>query len=281
MNRSRVTLVLVLWAMLVTMMADPGQAQEKGREILKVKGANVMATICDRWAAQFSEKNPDVTVIVSGGGTAMGFDALFDKSADLVMASRKIIPKEVQTAAVADVSPAESEITQTCIAIITHPQNPLRQLTLDQLRRILTGELTKWKDLGGPDEPIILVTADHVSGTSMFLRETVMQNDYFSSDSKIRAYFHDIIREVAARKPWAIAYCGVADAERAVKKNSAKILGLQKDEQSPAVMPSTQTLRDKSYPLILSLFFYWDGGSRSQNPTKFVEFCKERGNEMR
>lgn len=281
MNRSRFMVVLVSWALLMTIMAKPGQAQEKDREVLKIKGANAMATICDKWGAQFSEKNPGTTVVVSGGGTALGFDGLFDKSVDLVMASRKIIPKEIQTAAVADISPTEVEITRTCVAIITHPENPLRQVTLDQLRKVLTGEWTRWSELGGPDQPIILVTADHVAGTSIFLREAVMQNDYFSSESKIRSYFHDIIREVAARKPWALAYCGMPDAERAVRKKSIKILALQRDAQSPAVMPSEQTLRDSSYPLILPLFFYWDGTSRSTNLEKFIDFCKERSREMR
>ena len=281
MDRSRSLLVLILWALLVTMMANPGQAQEKGREILKVKGANVMASVCDKWAGQFSERNPNASVIVTGGGTAAGFDALFDKSVNLVMASRKIITKEIQTAAVADVSPAEAEITRTCVAIITNRQNPLRQLTLDQLRKILTGQMTRWKELGGPDEPIILLTTEHVSGTSVFLREAVMQNDYFSSDSRIRPYYNDIIREVAVRKPWAIAYCDMFDAERAAKRNSAKILALQKDEQSAAVLPAEQTLRDGSYPLILPLFFYWDNASRSSVLQKFIDFCKERGREER
>jgi len=281
MDRSRSLWVLILWALLVTMMANPGQAQEKGREILKVKGANVMASMCDKWAVQFSEQNPNTSVIVTGGGTAAGFDALFDKSVNLVMASRKIITKEIQTAAVADVSPTDIQITRTCIAIITNRQNPLRQLTLDQLRRILTGQLTRWKELGGPDEPIILLTTEHVSGTSMFMREAAMQNDYFSSDSRIRPYYHDVIREVAARKPWAIAYCGMADAQRAVQKNLAKILGLQKDEQSAAVLPSDQTLRDGSYPLILPLYLYWDSTSRSPVLQKFIDFCKEKGRETR
>ncbi|MBI4963433.1 MAG: phosphate ABC transporter substrate-binding protein [Desulfomonile tiedjei] len=281
MDRSRLMPVLVSLALLITMMATPGQAQEKGREILKVKGANAMASICDKWAAQFTEKNPNVRVVVSGGGTALGFDALFDKSADLVMASRKIIPKEIQTGAVADMSPAEVEITRSCVAIITHPNNPLRQVTLEQLRKILAGELTQWSELGGPVEPIIVVTTDQVSGTSIFLREAVMENDYFSSDSKIRPYYHDIIREVAARKPWAIAYCGLADAERAVAKKSIKILGLQREAQSPAVLPSEQTLRDNSYPLILPLFFYWDGAARSPLVQRFVDFCKERSKESR
>ena len=149
MDRSRFLLVLVSWALLVTVMAEIGAAQQKDHAVLRVKGANAMVTMCDRWGAQFSEKNPNVTVVVSGGGTDAGLDALFDKSADIVMASRKMIDKEIQTAAVAGVTPAQLEISRSCVAIITHPENPLRQVTLDQLRKILAGELTKWSELGG------------------------------------------------------------------------------------------------------------------------------------
>jgi len=128
----------------MTMIAKTGHAQEKGREIIKVKGANAMATICDKWGTQFTEKNPGVTVVVSGGGTAAGFDALFDKSANIVTASRKIIDKESQTATVAGVTLAELEISRSCVSIITHPENGLRQVTLDQLHKILTGDLNRW-----------------------------------------------------------------------------------------------------------------------------------------
>lgn len=281
MNRSRFLLVLVSWALLVTVMAEIGAAQDKDRAVLRVKGANAMVTMCDRWGAQFSERNPNVTVVVSGGGTDAGFDALFDKSADIVMASRNIIDKEIQTAAVAGVTPAQLEISRSCVAIITHPENPLRQVTLDQLRKILAGDLTKWSELGGPDEPIIVLTAEHVSGTSVFLREFVMQNDYFSSDSKIKARYHDMIREIAARKPWAIGYCGMADANRGEQKRLVKILGIQKDEKSPAVLPSDQTLNNGSYPIIQPFFFYWDGGARSPIVQRFIDFCKERAAQSR
>jgi phosphate transport system substrate-binding protein len=281
MDKRGFLLVLVSCALLITFMAMLGQAQEPSREILRVKGANAMTTTCDKWGAQFSEKNPSITVVVSGGGTDAGFDALFDKSANLVMASRKMIDKEIQTAAVAGITPALLEISRSCVAIITHPANPIRQLTLDQLRKVLIGELTKWSELGGPDEPIVLLTAEHVSGTSMFLREVVMQNDYFSSDSKIKARYHDIIREVAARKPWAISYCGMADADRAGQKGTVKVLGIQNDDQSQAVFPSEQTLRNNSYPLIQPFFFYWDGASRSPMLQRFINFCKERSGELR
>ena len=102
-----------------------------------------MASIVDNWAKTFSAGNPGIRVLVSGGGategsdgTAAGLEALFDKRADLTMASRQINEKEVQAAALSESKPVEVQVGRVSIAIITHPDNPVRDLTLKQLRKM-------------------------------------------------------------------------------------------------------------------------------------------------
>jgi phosphate transport system substrate-binding protein len=215
-----------------------------------------------------------VRIIVSGGGTDLGFESFFDKKADLVMATRKILDKELQLAALTGIKPTELEIGKLAIAIITHPENPVSVLTMEQLRKILTGEYTKWTDVGGPNDPIIVITSEQVTGTALFLRKTVMENGIFGSDALARTYFHDIIIEVSRKKPFAISYAGLIDAERGVANKAIKIISLRKDDLSPPVSPSAETLRDGSYPLILPIYFYWNREAPGTHVTAFVDFCK-------
>lgn len=271
----------LLCALLIGLTAQISIAQEQTGKVVRVRGANVMASMCDSWSKTFAESNPGITVVVSGGGTADGFEALFDKTAELTMASRTILEKEVQAAALSGCKVTELQITRTPVAIITHPDNPVKELTLDQLRMILTGEYTRWSDVAGPNEPISLVTSQPISGTALFLRSHVMQDEFFSSEAKARDYYHGIIKEISLRKPPAVGYAGLIDAERGVRNKQVKILSIKKDSTSPAVAPSVETLKDGSYPLILSLYLYWDAQSAGPHVKRFVEFCKKRAESLR
>ncbi|MBI5570061.1 MAG: substrate-binding domain-containing protein [Desulfomonile tiedjei] len=260
-------------ALLVGSQSAYAQSTERA---IRVRGANAMASLCDAWAKDFSTANPGVGVVVAGGGTDAGFDTLFDKAADLVMASRTILVKEMQAAALSDAKPVELPVCREAIAVITHPDNPIKDLTLDQLGKILRGMYTRWNEVGGPEEPITLLTSPQTSGTSLLLRAAVMENDYFSSDAKARDYYHHIIREVSRKKPPAISYAPLRDAARAEQQKLIKIVPLRKDGQSPAVRPSPATLKDGSYPLILALYFYWDEATVRPIVKTFVEFCRKK-----
>ncbi len=270
---------LVVWCvLLIAGILNSAVASDGGSKaaLVRVRGANAMARMTDVWARAFSAANPGETVIVAGGGTDAGFDALFDKAADLIMASRKVLVKEMQAAALNDCRLGEAEVCPGAVAVITHPSNPLKELTLEQLAKILKGEITRWKEVGGPDEPITVYIGQPISGTAQFLRERVMVNEYFGSDAKVRDFYHHIIKELARRKPPALAYAPYLDAVNAEKMNIIKILGLKKDQNSPAIFPSDATIKDKSYPLMLPLYFYWNSDTAGPLVRKFVEFCKRQ-----
>jgi phosphate transport system substrate-binding protein len=246
-------------------------------KLIKIKGSNIMAGMCDAWASEFKEKNPAIRIHVAGGGTASGLEALFEGTADVAMASRQLIEKELQMAAVSDAKPAEMEVARTAVAIVTHPTNPINDLTLTELSQILTGGFSDWKRVNGPEGPIFLIISPAESGTGMFLRKTLFPEDFFSSDANARNYFHDILKEIFLKKPPAIGYAGLFDAKKAADAGRVKILALKKDESSPAVLPSTQTVKDGSYPLIMKLYFYWDKNRATGHLKQFVDFCKTKG----
>jgi phosphate transport system substrate-binding protein len=261
---------------LALLMGSPSANAQSAERPIRVRGANAMASLCDAWAKDFSTANPGVGVVVAGGGTDAGFDTLFDKTADLVMASRTILVKEMQAAALSDAKPVEIPVCREAIAVITHPDNPIRDLTVDQLGKILRGAYTRWNEVGGPAEPITLLTSPQTSGTAMLLRTAAMENDYFSSDARTRDYYHHMIRELSRKKPPAISYAPLTDAAKAEQQKLVKIVPLRKDGQSPAIRPSPATLKDGSYPLILPLYFYWDDSTVRPIVKTFVEFCRKK-----
>ncbi|MGO9570440.1 MAG: PstS family phosphate ABC transporter substrate-binding protein [Desulfomonilaceae bacterium] len=284
MNKRYLTMLGLVLALLLTAMVCFSEAQDQAGKIIRIRGSNIMASLVDNWAKAFSASNPGIRVMVSGGGgtegsdgTATGLEALFDKRADLTMASRQINEKEVQAAALSGSKPFEVPVGRVIIAIITHPENRVQELTLEQLRKTFTGDYTRWSEVGGTDEPVAVITNQQTSGVALFLRTNVMENGYFTSDAGIRDLYHNIIREISKKKPPAIGYAGLVDAQRGAKNNLIKILGIKKAADSPAVLPSAGTVKNHSYPLSVPVYFYYDSASAGDEVKIFVEFCKDRG----
>jgi phosphate transport system substrate-binding protein len=284
MNKRYLTMLGLVLALLLAAMVCFSDAQDQTGKIIRIRGSNIMATLADNWAKAFSDSNPGIRVMVSGGGvtegsdgTATGLEALFDKTADLAMASRQIIEKELQAAALSGSKPVEVPVGRVGIAIITRPENRVQELTYEQLRKIFTGDFTLWSEVGGADEPITVITNQQTSGVALFLRANVMENGYFTSDASIRDLYHNIIREISKKKTPAIGYAGLADAQRAAKTNLIKILGIKKDADSPALLPSAETVKNRSYPLSVPVYFYYDSPTAGDHIKRFVDFCKDRG----
>jgi phosphate transport system substrate-binding protein len=272
MNRYRCAAISLLCAVIVVPGLFSTAYGQSGKSI-RIKGSNIMASMCDEWGKRFAERNPGITVVVQGGGTAAGFEALFDKTAEVVMATQQLSEKEQQAAALAESKPAKLDLGISPIAIVANPGNLLSDLTLEQLRKIFTGDYSRWSELGGPDEQILVMVSPPESGTSIFLRETLLEHGYFSSDAKTKNYFHDTMKEISYKKS-AIGYAGLADARKGVKNGWVKILGVKKDAQSQAVFPSAETKKDGSYPILQPLYLYWDDQRVPEHVKKFLEFCK-------
>jgi phosphate transport system substrate-binding protein len=247
-------------------------AQEK--EVVTVRGANAMAPILDRMAQEFSRVNPAYSVVVAGGGTDAGFEALFEKAAHLVMASRKILIKEMQAAMLAEVKPAECFTTRSCVAFFTRSDNPVNELTLEQLRGIWSGEITKWKEVGGPDAPIRLVGSPEVAGMSQFLKEKLLNGGLFASDIQVRDFYSHIIRDIPRVKEPAIGYADLALASAADQRGQLKILAVKPESGGPGIKPSAASLANGSYPLIIPMFLYWDENKITKGARDFVKFCE-------
>lgn len=229
------------------------------RERIRIKGSDTIGgALGPALAAAFSARRSGVEVAVEGLGSSTAFVGLFDGSADLGASSRSINDKELAEARRLGVSLEEIVIGYDGIAVIVHPDNPIAALTVDQVARVFTGEVTRWNEIGGRDAPITLYSRPDYSGTHGFFRDKVLRR----GDSKGAEEFaaatvwieesRDLAARVAAEAD-AIGYVGmgwVAPEVRALRLAPG---------EGAAIAPSPATVRDGTYPVYRPLLVYTRG----------------------
>jgi phosphate transport system substrate-binding protein len=155
------------------------------------------------------------------------------------------------------------------IAVVVHPDNPVKELTLQQLSKIFTDKSLRWSDVGGADEEILVLSRESSSGTYVFFQEMVLKKQDFMQDAKLMPATSAIIQSVSTDKT-AIGYVGLGYALAA--KDKVKIIAVKAVDNSPAVMPSDQTVKTGQYPIARPLFMYLNGEPQGTVKT-FIDFC--------
>jgi phosphate transport system substrate-binding protein len=239
------------------------------QRFITIKGSDTMVHLASSWAETFMKQNPDIEVSVTGGGSGTGIAALLNGTTDICAASRKIKNKELQLALEKNIHPHEIVVAKDGIAVVVHPDNPVNELTLEQLSKIFTDKSFQWSNVGGPDEPIIVLSRESSSGTYVFFQEMVLKKQDYMQDAKLMPATSAIIQSVSTDK-WAIGYVGLGYALAAEDK--VKIIAVKEDDNSPAVMPSDETVKTGQYPIARPLFLYLNGEPQGTVKT-FIDFC--------
>ena len=169
-----------------------------------------------RLAESFMRLHRGVSIIVEGGGTSIGVEALIAGEAPICAASRPLSPTEVQrlferfgTLGV------RLPIARDALSVWVHPDNPVRNLSLDQLGGIFGGSVTSWSAVGGADREITVVVRPPASGTFRFFRDRVLRGGAYTSRAVTAAATLDVIRRVADDET-AIGYGGAAYGEGSI-----------------------------------------------------------------
>ena len=248
-------------------------AQDATKKALRVNGAAMASDQAQKWAESFIQANPGANVLVIGSSAGKGFEALFEGNADIALASR-IISAEEQNKAVAKGMKLENRlIGYSGMAVMTSLRNPINELTLEQLRKIFTGEYTNWKQVGGPDVQVRTLTRRvPESGGAVFFMEEVLHNQPYGATTVFAENWQSIVQVCAVANDLPIGIGPVLKA-----KGSIKLLGVKLDDNSPPVKPSEETLKDKSYLIINPIRMYWDSKSEDDRIKRFVEYCAKEG----
>lgn len=212
-----------------------------------------------------------VIVDVAAHGSSTGFTALKNASADLAAASRPIKDSERQALQpLGDLkSPgAEQVIAIDGLAIILHPQNPVSQLTTEQLAQVFNGEITSWEALGGVGGPITLYARDDQSGTYDTFKELVLSRrakPLLASAKRFES--SEQLSDAVSLDPRAIGFIGLPYIRQ------AKPLAIA-DGASQPMLPSNSLIATEDYPLSRRLFFYLPPNAPSPWARALVKFAQ-------
>ncbi len=183
---------------------------------LMVNGSTTVLPIMQVMVETYMKKNPDVAITVSGGGSGNGIKALLDKGTDIAMSSRELKESEYKLAAERGISPKSTAIAIDAVLPIVHPENPVAGLTRAELRAIYSGAVRNWKEVGGPDKTIVVVSRDTSSGTYEAWNELVMGKEKVAPSALLSASSGAVLQTVGKNR-YAIGYDSYGYLNKSVK----------------------------------------------------------------
>jgi phosphate transport system substrate-binding protein len=222
-----------------------------------VKGSDTMVILGQKWAEEYMKKNPTTKIQVTGGGSGTGIAALINGTTDIAESSRPMKSAETSSAESRGGGKVkELPVALDALSIYVNASNPIEEISLPQARKVFTGQVTNWKDLGGPDAPINLYSRENNSGTYVFFKEHVLQNDDFDPTAQTLPGTAAVVNAVA-KDANGIGYGGIAYA------SGIKHLKVKKDDLAPAVEGTLENAQSGRYGLARELYFYYFPGKNA------------------
>jgi len=237
-----------------------GSEQQSQAEVttIQVKGSDTLVNVAQAWAEAYKKIAPAVDVEVSGGGSGVGIAALVKGTIDIASASRDMKPEEMETAKRNTGKDArEFTVGYDALAVYVHKDNPLNEISIDQLAAIFVegGTITQWSQLGATipgtsDDEIVRVSRQSSSGTYEFFREHVLNKKDFKLGSRDMNGSKEVVELVSNTKT-AIGYSGMG-----YTTPSVKMLSISAKPGEPAIPPTVENTFTKRYALARSLHLY-------------------------
>ncbi|MGA2090624.1 MAG: phosphate ABC transporter substrate-binding protein [Endomicrobiales bacterium] len=253
-------LIVILFFLSIAGCSRPHHGNERGGEqSLQIKGSDTIVNLVQKWAEEYAKEYPGVVIGVTGGGSGTGFAALLNKTCDIAMASRAIEDKEKDQAAKSGIDPKQCIIGLDGLAVVVNPDNPVKNLTMDDLRDIFMAQKTNWKDFGGLDSKIVILSRESNSGTHMFFKEHVLKRgnkkgpEEFSPSALLMPSSQAIADETM-QNPHAIGYVGMGYLGKGLKS-----IAVAKNGTTTFVEPTVDTVLSNSYPISRPLYLYTNG----------------------
>jgi phosphate transport system substrate-binding protein len=266
---ARTIAVLTLLTFLAACKSTPGESPAPSASAyIQNKGSDTIVNLALAWAEAYQSVLPEVRISVTGGGSGTGLTALISGTVDIANASRKIKDEEIKAAEANGIEPVEHIIARDAIAVIVNPENPIDQLSLEDIARIYRGEVNNWSELGGEDRPIVRLSRETNSGTHVYFLEEVVRlgdkenKEIFSADTLLLPSSEGIIAEVRDN-PNAIGYDGLGYVVPEVK-----MLAVTASADQPYVLPSVETVNNGQYPISRDLYMY----SRADAPQAVLDY---------
>ncbi|ORT48725.1 phosphate ABC transporter substrate-binding protein [Vibrio sp. qd031] len=232
------------------------------KETISAVGSSSVTPLMEVFSETYMKSNSNVFIEVQGPGSSAGVKAAKNGSADLGMSSRDLKDSEKEPTL------KELVVARDGIAVVVNPKNSLEGLTAEQVSAIYKGEVTNWKDVGGMDKPIVVVTRDTASGTRgafediMSLKMKI--NDVTVSAISQRAQVangNGALKTMVASNPYAIGYISLGTVDGSV--TALEIDGI------PA---SVDNVKNGSYKVARPFLVLYKEGAPTAETQKFLDW---------
>jgi phosphate transport system substrate-binding protein len=243
-----------------TTKAEPSAAGQ-----LQIAGSTTVQPLAEQLAEAFMAKNSGMQITVQGGGSSVGVTSAGEGTVDIGMSSRELKSSETEK------FPSLKAFTVAFdgIAVVTNPGIKLSSLTKEQARAIFAGEITNFKDVGGPDATIVVVSREEGSGTRAAFEELVMTYKDSAGQNQVAKIFEKAllqqsngqVRTTVATTPNSIAYLSFGFLDNSVASVAVE-----------GIAPTVENVKNKTYPVVRPLLMLTNG-EPNERAKAFLDFC--------
>jgi len=272
--RCSVAVPALLAAFMLLSCGGGSGSKSGGKTIIQNQGSDTMVNLAGAWAEEYRKVEPAVSVEVGGGGSGTGISSMINGLVDLANCSRAITKEEAKLMKDnTGKDPVEHVVGYDALAVYVHKDNPLNEISLEQLAQIYgkNGTFTKWSQLGienkgCPSDEIILVSRQSSSGTFTYFREAILGKGDFRLGTKDLHGSKDVV-ELIGNSPCAIGYSGMGYAT-----DEVKVLAISEKTGGTAYAPNVENTLSKTYPIARPLLMYTLG--EEQGAVKaYLDWC--------
>ena len=224
-----------------------------------IKGSTTVLPVAQAALEAYMKAHPGINISLSGGGSGDGIKALIDKSTDIANSSRNMKKEEIELAKSKGVAPMEHVVAIDAIVPIVNPKNKVKALSIDQLSQIYQGKIANWKEVGGDDLVIVVVSRDSSSGTFESWGHLVLSGAKVTPRAQLQASNGAVVQAVSKNR-YAIGYIGLGYLNKSIKALTVN-----------GITASAKTALDKSYPVARPLFMYTNGKPAGET-ANFIKF---------
>jgi phosphate transport system substrate-binding protein len=231
-----------------------GCSAQSSSDGLNVSGSTSVSPFTEHLAEIYQRQHPGAIINVQSLGSTAGIQSAISGVADIGMSSRDLEDEEAEQL-------DQLMIARDALAVIVHPSNPLTNLSLEQVQAVFTGKVTRWGQLGGPSQPIVLIVREAGSGTFGAFEELIMEGQPVTT-SALRQGSNGAIRQLVSLNPNTIGYISLGIVDQSVKALAIN-----------NVQPSVEHVEQGTYQFVRPFLFVWPKGKQLDGlAQRFVDY---------
>lgn len=242
-----ITLIIIIGAFYINLTS------ESQYDRIEIAGSTSVQPVVEKLAQAYMEKHPSVKINVQGGGSGLGIRSVSQEIIDIGTSSKELSTQESEGVNV-------YIIAKDGVVVVVSPENPVEDLSKSQISDIYTGKITNWKDVGGNDGEINVITREDGSGTRSVFQNIILGEDKMRSDAVVLTSTESVAQAVKG-DPNAIGYMSITGFKEDMK--ALKVGG---------VYPTEETISNGSYT-IQNPFLFITKGTKDDIVLDFINFC--------